>query len=321
MVTNTSQRTRGVLSILAAALIWSTIPMALDQIDGAPIIKVFFRCFFALVAVTAYMVATGRLGLIRQVERPVLRQLVIQGVVLALNWVLFLFAFEYANVAVVELFGYLGPAIVPIMASLTIGEQFDRRIIPPLLFSLTGIAIIMAGHGLSFTPTESLGAGLALASSLTYALLTVRSKQFVSQVPTDVIIWTNYVVSSAVLAIPMALAYLAGNSPTGGLSDYGLLIMLGFFHTAFAIALFLYGLKRMRADQGAALTYAEPASAVVIAAIFMGQPLGPATVIGGLLVIVGGTIVARMEAAHGIEITPIEATVSECEGDCPESST
>lgn len=291
--------------------------MVLDQIDGAPIIKVFFRCFFALVGVTAYMVATGRLKLISQVPRPVVKQLVIQGVVLALNWVLFLFAFEYANVAVVELLGYLGPAIVPIMAALTIGEPFDRRIIPPLAFSLTGIAIIMVGHGLSFSPTESIGAGLALASSLTYALLTVRSKQFVANVETDVIIWYNYVVSSAVLAIPMALAYAQGNVPTGGMSDYALLVLLGIFHTAFAIALFLYGLKRMRADQGAALTYAEPASAVVIAALFMGQPLGAATVIGGLLVIVGGTIVARMEAAHGIEITPIEATVGECQ-ECEE---
>ncbi len=47
--------------------------------------------------------------------------------------------------------------------------------------------------------------------------------------------------------------------------------------------------------------YAEPVSAVIFAALFLGEPLTAATLIGGTLVVLGGVLVARMEPMPGIE--------------------
>lgn len=315
MVINSfSQRTRGVLAVLAAALIWGTIPMVLGQVDGDPIIKVFYRIAFGFLGVSLWMLVTGTWRTIPTVPRAIVKQLIAQGIFLAINWALFLSAFEYADVAIVELLGYVGPALVPMVALLMIGEPFDRRIILPLALSFAGTVVILASHGLSFDSGQMLGAGLALASSLTYAVLTVRSKAFVDAgISTSVIIWYDYL-AGAIVLLPLTLwAYAQGGGPTGGLADYSLLLLLGFFHTAFAISLFLYGLRHLRVDQSAVLTYMEPASAVILAAIFMGQPLHLGVALGGLLVIVGGTLVARMEAATGIEITPVAAGAA---GDC-----
>jgi drug/metabolite transporter (DMT)-like permease len=47
--------------------------------------------------------------------------------------------------------------------------------------------------------------------------------------------------------------------------------------------------------------YAEPVSAVIFAAAFLGEPLTIRTVLGGLAVVLGGVLVARMEPLPGIE--------------------
>ena len=86
--------------------------------------------------------------------------------------------------------------------------------------------------------------------------------------------------------------------------SYGALAVLGMVQTAFAGMLFLKGLRRVRTDHAAILTYTEPASAVVFAAAFLSEPLTVATVAGGLMVVAGGALVARLESGevgHGPE--------------------
>ena len=57
----------------------------------------------------------------------------------------------------------------------------------------------------------------------------------------------------------------AGQGPTTA-TAYGALLTLGLVQTAFAGVLFLSGLRRVRTDHAAILTYAEPVSAVAFAA-------------------------------------------------------
>jgi drug/metabolite transporter (DMT)-like permease len=45
----------------------------------------------------------------------------------------------------------------------------------------------------------------------------------------------------------------------------------------------------------------------MFAAAFLNEPLGWTTVIGGVMVVGGGVLVARMEALEGVETVPIEA--------------
>lgn len=302
------QRLRGILFVLTASFIWGTIPLLLRQVDGSSLIKVFFRVFFACIAVSAWLLVSGRWRKILEVPRSMAIQLLIQGVILGINWMLFLGAFERASVAVVELLGYMGPVFVTLLAPLVIGERFDKRILVPLALSLTGMVVILAPHGLAVggSSTELVGALMAAGSAVTYSILMLRGKRLLTGVDTDVLIWFEYVASS-VLLLPFALYQYAGNNgPTGGLADYGWLAVLGIVHTGIAGWLFFGGLKRLRADQTAIFTYLEPVSAIVLAAAFLGESITVPTIIGGALVVVGGTIVARLDAQHGFETHPIE---------------
>jgi drug/metabolite transporter (DMT)-like permease len=71
-------------------------------------------------------------------------------------------------------------------------------------------------------------------------------------------------------------------------------------------------MRRVRTDHVAILTYVEPVSAIVFAALLLGEALTLPTVLGGLMVVAGGLAVARLEArVEGPEPVPIEAAGSE----------
>ncbi len=305
------ERLLGLARVVAAGLIWGTIPLVVRAADGASVVKVFFRVFFAGVIIGAWMLGTGRWRELVGLPRRMWLQLVVQGLVLTLNWVLFLTALDLTDVATAELLGYTGPIFVAAFAPLITGESFDRRIVAPLAIALAGIVVVLAPHGLSVgSSREALGALLAAGSALTYALLLLRSKKILRGVSSGALMLVEYTVASIVLAPFVAASYARGNAPSTS-NAYLALVILAVVHTAFTGFLFLGGVRRVRTDHVAVLTYIEPVSAVLFAALLLSEPLTLATVIGGAMVVIGGMLVARLEARAGVEPVPIEAAGTE----------
>jgi drug/metabolite transporter (DMT)-like permease len=295
----------GLLLIGTAGVIWGTIPLVLRAADGASLIKVFYRVLFAGIVIVVWMALRGGLREVHDLPRRKLVQLVGQGAILAVNWVLFLTALDLTNVATAELLGYMGPVFVAALAPFVTGERFDRRIVLPMLLALGGIVVILRPQGLSVAGgRQLLGAVLAFCSALTYAWLLLRSKRILLGVSGPALMLVEYATASVLLLPFVVWLYLTGQGPTTAVS-YGALATLGVVQTAFAGMLFLTGLRRVRTDHAAILTYTEPASAVLFAAAFLpGEPLTAATVAGGFMVVAGGALVARLDAkdvGHGPE--------------------
>jgi len=307
----------GLARIALAGVIWGTIPLALDAADGASIIKVFYRVAVAGVAILAYMIATKRMGEITRLSRAKLGQVAVQGVILTVNWALFLSALDLTNVATAELLGYTGPVFVALLAPFVTGERFDRRIVVPLTLSLGGIVVILAPLGLEFGGNRQiLGAVLAFLSALTYATLLLRSKKILRGISGMALMLVEYCVASIVLTPFVAVMYARGQGPTTA-GAYLALLMLGLVQTAFAGWLFLGGLRAVRTDHAAVLTYTEPVAAVLFAAAFLGEPLSAWTLAGGAMVVVGGLTIARARPAAVPEAVPFEAAGTEPESDTP----
>lgn len=286
----------GLALVAVAGVLWGTIPLVLRAADGASIIKVFYRVLFGGLALLPWLAATGGWAELRRLPATKLRQLMVQGAILTLNWALFLTALDLTNVATAELLAYLGPVFVAGLAPFVTGERFDRRIVAPMALALGGIVIILAPQGLGVTSgRQVLGAVLAFFSAVTYAVLLLRSKRLLHGVSARAITLVEYATASVLLIPFVAWYYAHGQGPTT-LVSYGALATLGIVQTAIAGIIFLSGLRRVRTDHAAILTYAEPASAVLFAAAFMGEPLTIATAIGGSMVIAGGALVASLDA-------------------------
>ncbi|TLM96244.1 MAG: DMT family transporter [Actinobacteria bacterium] len=310
--TDSRERLGGLARVALAGLIWGTIPLLLRSADGASIVKVFFRMAVAGLVVGGWMLVSGRWHEITSLSRAKLLQISVQGLILTLNWTLFLTALDMTNVATAELLGYCGPVFVAALAPFVTGERFDRRVIAPLALALGGIVVILAPQGLAVaSPRELTGAGLAFLSALTYATLLLRSKKILRGVSSGALMTVEYGLASVVLAPFVIAAYARGDAPSTP-QAYAALITLGVVQTAIAGFIFLGGLRRVRTDHAAILTYIEPVAAIVFAAMFLGEPLTWTTVLGGALVVAGGTVVARLEAREGVETLPLEAAGDTC---------
>ena len=66
-----------------------------------------------------------------------------------------------------------------------------------------------------------------------------------------------------------------------------LLIVLGIIHTAGALVLYVKGLSLSKVQDVGVLSYIDPISAIVLAALFLGEIPGLMTVLGGALILSG----------------------------------
>ncbi|MGQ9596114.1 MAG: EamA family transporter [Thermoproteota archaeon] len=72
-----------------------------------------------------------------------------------------------------------------------------------------------------------------------------------------------------------------------------MLFILGAFNTAFAVTLYLKGLKLIKAQKAVVFTYLEPVSAAIFGSVFLAQQPTLQTVIGGALILSAGYLVAK----------------------------
>ncbi len=280
----------GLLRIGLAGVIWGTIPLFIRVVDVSPFVIVFWRVVFGAAAALVYLLVSRKMAALRRLDRRAVLALVAVGALLAVNWILFLGALSMTRVAVAELLGYTGPVFVVALAPVIGREAFDRRILLPLALALGGTGIILGLGGLSLEGGRSvLGAILAFCSALTYAGLMLTGKRLIRSIEAPVLVFGEYVVASLLL-LPAALLLAGPSSPT----EWGALVTLGVVHTTVATLIFFSGLRHVRADHAAVFMYAEPVTAVIFAAVFLSEPLGWATAVGGAAVVAAGILVARM---------------------------
>ncbi|MDH4139483.1 MAG: DMT family transporter [Coriobacteriia bacterium] len=301
MPSRTESELSGLLRIAVAATIWGSIPVLVRAVDASAFVIVFWRVLLASLVLAAYLAVRGRLAEVASLPRSRKLALVGMGALLAFNWILFFTALQLTQVATAVLLGYLGPVFVAVLTPLFTREPFDRRVVLPLAVALAGTVVIVNPAQISVRSTaEVAGAAAAFVSAITYALLVLNAKRLVQGIPATVYMLVEYTTAS-VLLLPFALTM---KSPST-LAEWGSLGALGIVNTALTGFLFLSALRHVRADHAAILTYAEPASAVVFAAVFLGEALTPTTIAGGIAIAGAGMLVSRMRAGASVEGPPV----------------
>lgn len=287
----------GLARVALAATTWGTIPIFVRMVHAHPAVIVFWRVVFAAGVALANLVLTGQLGALKALSRRRLAALLAMGCLLALNWGLYLGSLKLTTVAVAVLLAYLGPVLVAVLTPVLSSEGFDSRLVLPMALALAGVVAIVGPRDLGIrSHQEVLGAGMALASAFTYAALVLNAKRLMRGIPTGVYMLGEYVGAVMVL-LPAVLLF---DGPSTG-PDWLGVAALGVLDTGITGMLFLSGLRLVRADHAAMLTYAEPVSAVLFSAAFLGETITAWTMLGGALIVISGVLVARMEPQPALE--------------------
>lgn len=294
---------RGLAEVAAASVLWGTGGLAVQLIREhdplSPVTISAWRMAIAAVVLLAALLALRRVGELLALARARPRQLVVVGVGTAAYQGLYFVSVTQVGVAVSTV---VSLGLAPVL--LTVAEAVRDRRAPAgsrlviLGAALVGLLLVsVAGHAASTGPAPVAGVLLAAASGTTYALTTAASGS-ISRESSPLVLTSGMTLVGAAALLP-CLAFVEGPRTTSDPLAAVWLAYLGALTMALAYVLLYSGLRAVTPSTAVTASLVEPVTAAVVAAVVLSEALGPAAVLGIVLVLGAVAGLGRPSAAAG----------------------
>ena len=283
----------GVLLVLIAAVLWSTMGTVIRLIVEAGTWAVLFWRSAGMILVLALWVAFRRgavLGPIRRTGRAGLAA----GLGLVMAFAGAIHAIQTTTIANAVLLFAASPFLAAILGRLLLGEPVRRATWAAMSLAIAGM-VVMVGGG--FARGALVGNLAALTSALGFAVFTIalRWGRLEDMMPA-VLLGGGL----AMLAALVALAVTGGALLVPG-HDIALSLGMGAGILALGMALYTLGSRVVPAAELALLTMAEVMLAPVWAYLFLGETASKATLTGGGLIL----LAIAVNALSGMRRKPV----------------
>jgi drug/metabolite transporter, DME family len=202
--------------------------------------------------------------------------------IIALNYLSFNYAIAFGGISLVNVLLATVPAFIALPAWLFLRERVTGRMLTLLVFSIVGLILASWGGGkgihISFASLS-----FSIVSVLTAAAFTLASKPLLSRY-TPVTL-NAFVMPLAALAL-LPFVSFTGVSFTDKLPQvWPQLTLLVLLPSYLAYLLFQTGLKYLEISQTALLTNLDPATGLILAALFFGERFNTLGIISVVLVL------------------------------------
>lgn len=291
-------RTRlvGVALALLSAASFGVMPVLTKVVydDGAGFAGVL-SVRFTLAALVLLVLARLR-GEVLPRGRTLLALLALGGLGYALQALCYFLALERISASLTALLLYCHPAVVVLLAAL-LTRQAPRRT------AVVCVVVATAGTALTIGPVQggqTSGVLLGLSAALVYSVYIVVSSRTVSG--TGPLATSSVVLAGAAVVYDVFAVSTSARLP-GSLPAWAALVGVALVGTVVAVAAFFAALARLGPGDTAVVSTAEPVVSVGVAALALGERLGPVQVAGGVLVLVAVVVLARLspETTRGPE--------------------
>jgi len=256
----------GVLAALGAYGIWGMFPLMFRLLDGvSPPIIVAHRVIWSLVFVGIILKWNNRMGEVTAAlkDRRTLLNIGLSAAVLALNWLVFIWAVETQRVVEVSLGYFINPLVNVTLGMVLLGEKQNRW--QWLAIAIAIIAMIVQAIGMGAVPIISLTLAISFGF---YGYL--RKTVSVGSAPGLFI--------ETLLMLPFALIFLlyvfmsTGVGPHADPKLLTYLVLTG-PATAGALLIFAFAARRMRLTTLGMFQYIAPSMHFIIAIWVFNEPL------------------------------------------------
>ena len=296
----------GTLIVLTGATLFATLgPLSrfAYERDMDPLSFVAWRvglATVALVAVSWWRVATSRRARPAFPGRRAAGSLALATLAgLLLNLAIFA-AFDRTTVALALLGFYTYPAMVAVVAVALGREPATRATLVALAVAVGGMVLVMIG-GLGTAGElqfDALGMLLAVAAAACQTVFVTISRDGYKAVPADQAMTT---ILGGTVAGSVLIALAVGVDLGRPLRDPGLLPILlaaGILGAAIPSLMFLVGIRLVGGTRAGILMLFEPVVGVALAAVLLGESLGPVQALGGVAILAAAVIVQRVPVSH-----------------------
>ena len=259
----------GVIFGLIAYVSWGIVPLYFHWVKQVGPLDILAHRIVWSLAVLAVVTTVARLwpDLVRVLrDRKLVRPLACGAVLLALNWLLFIYAASTGRVTEAGLGYYMMPLVNAGLATVFLGERLRPAHYPALALVGVGVIIPFAWTG-TFT-------WIAVALPVTFGIYSLVRKQ----VPVSGL--TGLTVETLVLLVP-SLGYLAYQAATGrghfGPGDLSMsgLLMLGGVVTVLPLVTFAVSLRRMPLVANSFIQFVSPTIQLMVALWVIGEVVPP----------------------------------------------
>lgn len=291
-----SSRTFALVALAGLAIGWGAIPLIVRE-DVPWQSLVTSRVWLGSATLLLIMVGRGRLRL------PATHRwhIVAAGVLLAVHWATFFLAIKLTTVAVALAVVFLGMVAAAALAPRFLGEAPVPRVYLALAVAFLGVVLVVVRQGGESLPANGSmwgGVGVALVSAATVALLMLVSKVAVEAVG-PLVVTTGELTTAAVVLTP----WLPG-AIRETVSHPWPLLTLGVLMTGVGFLVYWTAMRELPVAVVSVLMHIEPASAVVLALVFLNEVPDPMQWLGIAMVIAGGLLVARDAAGEEVVGAP-----------------
>ncbi|MCL1693230.1 MAG: DMT family transporter [Actinomycetia bacterium] len=265
-------------SLVLLAIAWGAIPLFV-RVDVPPSHLVAMRVTLGAVVLVLFSVATKRFTIPRYRWKGV----ALLGAILAAHWLSFFMALNLTTVAVTLAILYIGPVLAAVLSGPVLHERVSRHAFVGLAVAVVGtLFVIRPGSGATVT-----GVAVAATSGVLLAAIMLLGKPLAADLGGVVVATWELVVASVLLA-PFTVQAVRESG-----EYWPQFIVLGAVFTGLAGVVYWTSMRRLPVAVVSVIMYLEPASAVVWAALFLGEQPDPLTWLGVVLVVAAGTIATR----------------------------
>lgn len=271
ITTGRSIHQKGIIAIVAAALLWSTGGIFIKLISGGPFIISFYRSIFTII--TFLVLFKGRnfkwnkTGLLAAVSYA--------GIL-----ILFVTATKLTTAANAIFLQYTAPIYVLILEPILLKTKLRRINIATIFACFAGMSLFFFGK---ISTGNMTGNFVALASGLAMAsfVLLMRKNEPEFQLAS--------VFQGNILIVLICIPWMFG-AATPTVTEFGMLTFLGVFQIGIAYALFTYGLQRVEAIEASLIAMIEPVLNPVWVFIWYGEQPSVYAIAGGILILIAITV-------------------------------
>lgn len=272
MVTSTSpaqsaaEARGGLLAGLLAYSLWGFLPLLFKLLDGVgAALIVAERTVWSLLLVGAILLLGRRMGEVRKAlgNPAVLRGMALSCVLLAVNWLIYVWAVETGQVLEASFGYFINPLVNIAIGMVILGER--QNFWQTVSIAIACIAILIQSIGIGRVPY------VALSLALSFGFYGYFRKTAKVQSTAGLFVET-------LILAPLALAYIgysiltSGPGPHAAPTKLFLLMMTG-PATAVPLLLFAFAVQRLRLTTIGMLQYIAPSMQFVMAITLFGEHL------------------------------------------------
>ena len=257
----------GLGAAVGAYVIWGFLPLYLILVSSVPPFEfVGWRIIWTLPLCLLIVAYRKQGGEVRRAlaDRKTLALLLLSATLIAINWVVYVWAIQNGQVYAASLGYYINPLVNVLLGTLLLGERLSRPQWVAVAIAGIGVSLLLAGA------LTTLWISLTLAMSFgTYGL--IRKQVPVGSLP-------GLTIESAILLVPaLGVAWYYAQSPAGSsfVQDIGLslAIMLGGALTAFPLLLFAIAARKLPYSTLGFIQFLAPSIVFILGLTVFGEEL------------------------------------------------